>query len=113
MLYWRNGFTAGSGTLANAIVETAGLRNLAAELGIKGSFQMPLETLLTGAPDILISDWDNARGDALAEAILRHPALQKRFAGRSKVSIPAKRWVCGLPFVAGVIDRLREVRLRP
>ncbi|MDF2368041.1 ABC transporter substrate-binding protein, partial [Sneathiella sp.] len=53
-LYWANGFTSGEGTLANSVVKAAGFRNLGSELGIRGTGQVPLETLIISKPDLLI-----------------------------------------------------------
>lgn len=108
-LYWANGFTSGKDTLAQAIVTTAGLHNLAADLGISGSWQLPLETLLAANPDALITGRSRAQ-PALANERFRHPALQQRFAGRPQLQIANKYWICGTPWVATAIERLAAFR---
>ena len=108
-LYWANGFTSGQGTLAQAIVTAAGLHNLAADLGISGTWQLPLETLLAANPDALVTG--RAREHpALANETFRHPALQRRFAGRPQLRIEDKYWICGTPSVATAIEGLADFR---
>ena len=108
-LYWANGFTSGAGTLADAIVTAAGLRNLAAELGVSGTGQLPLETLMAAEPDALVMG--RARdGAALANETFRHPALGRRFTAHPKLRIADKHWICGTPSVASAIERLSAFR---
>ena len=108
-LYWANGYTSGTGTLANAVVEAAGLRTLGRTLGIAGTGILPLETLLVARPDVLILGRERA-APALAGAVLRHPALARSFAGRPLIRLPDNLWLCGTPHVAAAFERL--VRLR-
>jgi len=109
VLYWANGYTSGTATLANAAVEAAGFRTLGRELGLTGTGQLPLETLIAADPDILIMG-RKREGAALANETFRHPALRRAFAARSSVKMPDYLWVCGTPFVAEAIMRLSEVR---
>lgn len=109
-LYWANGFTSGEGTLANAIVRAAGFRNLGSELGIRGTGQVPLETLITSKPDVLIVD-EPQKESAMATEFFRHPALKEMFAEDVQISIPSNLWVCGTPEIADAIVKLHAVRL--
>lgn len=105
VLYWANGYTSGKDTLANAAVEAAGFRTLAGELGLLGTSQLPLETLLAADPDVLVMG--RVRDEpALANEIFRHPALRQAFADRPKVRVPDHLWVCGTPFIANAIEQL-------
>ncbi len=109
VLYWANGYTSGKGTLANAAVEAAGFRTLGRELGLTGTSQLPLETLLATEPDVLVVGQERD-GPALANEIFRHPALKRAFATRPKVSVPDHLWVCGTPYVADAIAQLSTAR---
>src|SRR5690606_7835098 len=51
-----NGFSYGANTLQHDFLTSLGLRNVAAEAGLQGPAQLPLETLLAAAPDFLFSD---------------------------------------------------------
>ena len=110
VLYWANGFTSGENTLANAAVEAAGFRTLGRALGLNGTAQLPLETLLNANPDVLIVG--RKRDDpALANEVFRHPALDRAFAGRPMISVPDHLWICGTPFVAEAVARLAALRV--
>lgn len=108
-LYWANGYSSGEGTLANAAVAAAGFRTLGTALGFKGTSQLPLETLLTTDPDLLIVGRERD-GEALATELLKHPALKQAFATRPRVSVPDHLWICGTPLVVDAIARLAAAR---
>ena len=108
-LYWANGYSSGRGTLADVVARAAGFRNLASELGLAGTAQLPLETLLASKPDVLIVGRQRG-GAAMAHEHLRHPAFRKAFADHPTVTLPNRLWVCGTPFVAEAVNRLRALR---
>ncbi|CAN0471687.1 unnamed protein product, partial [Discosporangium mesarthrocarpum] len=108
-LYWANGFTSGEGTLASSVVRAAGFRNLGSELGIKGTGQVSLETLITSMPDLLILDEQRDK-PARATENLHHPALQKMFDDHLRLSIPSNLWVCGTPVIADAIAELHAIK---
>ena len=109
-LYWANGYSSGDDTLAGAVVKAAGFRNLAGELGIRGTAQIPLETLIASNPDIIITD-DIHQTPALATEVFRHPALQAIFKDHRRVHIPSPLWACGTPVIADIIAELYAVRM--
>ena len=108
-LYWANGMTSGKGTLAASIAEAAGLRNLALELGLAGTWQLPLETLLAADPDGLVMGRIRET-PALANETFRHPALHSAFAARPSLAIADRFWICGTPFVAEAVEHLATLR---
>lgn len=107
VLYWANSYSSGRATLADAVVRKSGFRNLAAERGVSGTVQLPLESLLAAEPDLLIVGRERD-GPALATVPLHHPALRRAFADRPRVAVPDYLWVCGTPFVAEAVRRLRQ-----
>lgn len=55
VLYWNTGgFTAGAGTLPDALLELAGGRNVAAEAGIEGHAPVPMERVLALDPEVVL-----------------------------------------------------------
>lgn len=108
-IYYANGYTSGSGTLADAILEAAGYANIAAERGLSGLASLPLETLVTEQPDLIVLGQDYP-SPALAEGILRHPALRALDAGRA--SVADSLWVCGTPLALDAVTALRAARPR-
>ena len=73
-LYYANGFTVGSGALADSIVQEAGLQNLAAVLGLEGSGFLPLERLVFAEPHVIVTG-DRFDTPAIAQKMFSHPAL--------------------------------------
>jgi iron complex transport system substrate-binding protein len=104
-----NGATVGKGTLVDEIMTRAGLVNVAAELGIDSYGQIPLETVVASAVDILIISASRDGPPALATEILRHPVLATLSDRTQLVVLPARLWNCGGPANIEAIERLRQV----
>ncbi|MFO1105321.1 MAG: ABC transporter substrate-binding protein [Amaricoccus sp.] len=104
ILYYANGYTSGGGTLADAVLKAAGLRNLAAEQGLVGLAPLPLERLVLDPPDLLILG-QSYPSPALAQRLLDHPALRRLGAERAQVA--DNLWTCGTPLAAQAVAELR------
>jgi iron complex transport system substrate-binding protein len=107
-----NGYTAGSGTLADDLIRHAGLRNLGAELGIHGFAKVSLEQLLMAAPEIVITDQHSYRYPSLATELLDHPAIAALSRQAQPIRIPQRLWICGLPGSLEVLALLTRVHNR-
>jgi iron complex transport system substrate-binding protein len=108
-VYEPNGFTAGPGSLADAVLARAGLANYARQQGIGRTGAIPLELLVAHRPALLITDVQHA-APSLAEAMLWHPVLRDAFEGR-RVEVPASAWICGSPATLDALERLVRARL--
>ncbi|MEA3641839.1 MAG: ABC transporter substrate-binding protein [Lamprobacter sp.] len=96
-LYLRpNGGTAGSETYIDALLGLLGLRNLAAEQGIRGWGTVPLEQLMLDPPDIfLLGYFDQAQPQSTAR-FGRHPLLHQLLARIPSIQLPSNSgWGCG------------------
>ena len=109
VVYRPNGYTSGDQTLRSQIVEYAGFKNLAVELGMSHNRQLPLEVLITSRIDALMmeTDYDHA---ALAYELPNHPAIQTAFADVPRVDVPGKTWICGTTFITNALDHLVRFR---
>lgn len=107
-LYYANGYTSGAGTLADAVLRAAGITNIAADLGRQGLTRLDLELVLLSEPDLLVTGQDYG-SPALAQGILRHPAL--RASGARLVRVEDSLWTCGTPRVLDAVLQLRAERL--
>jgi iron complex transport system substrate-binding protein len=87
-----NGATVGKGTLVDEIMTRAGLTNVAAELGIDNYGQIPLETVVANAVDVLILSASRDGPPALATEILRHPVLSALADRTRLVVLPGRLW---------------------
>jgi len=104
-----NGVTVGKGTLVDEIMRRAGIANVAAELAIDNYGQIPLETVVANAVDVLILSASRDGPPALATEILRHPVLTALADRTRLVVLPGRLWNCGGPAVVEAIERLRRV----
>lgn len=84
------GYTAGTGSLADAVLRAAGLANAEPD-----GRRLGLEALLRHPPDLLVVP-ETPRFPSLATAMLAHPAL----AALPRVEIPPALTICGGPFTA-------------
>ncbi|WP_029003026.1 ABC transporter substrate-binding protein [Azorhizobium doebereinerae] len=107
-----NGFTAGAGSMADALLARAGLDNLARRHPADRMGQLTVEEIVTARPDVLVIDAEPGAPPALAQEVLRHPALADLKARR--VSVPGRLWACAGPELADAATRLaagaRETR---
>lgn len=111
-LTWQpGGFTSGSGTLVDAVLDAAGYDNLASRRGLKGYGFLTLEAVVDGRPDLLISD--NALPDppSLRQSLLAHPALDPKAGGvAARTVTPPPLTACAGPFTAQAVAMLRAKR---
>lgn len=104
-----NGATVGKDTLVDEIMTRAGLTNVAAELAIDNYGQIPLETLVASAVDVVILSASRDGPPALATEILRHPVLSALSDRARLVVLPGRLWNCGGPAAVEAIERLMRV----
>ncbi|MEA2938865.1 MAG: iron complex transport system substrate-binding protein [Alphaproteobacteria bacterium] len=101
-----NGVTVGPGTLADELITRAGFENVAATLGIDNYGQVPLETVVANAVDVLLLSAARDGPPAMATEILKHPVLTA-LSGRTRlVVMPNRLWNCGGPAVVDAIELL-------
>lgn len=100
-----NGFSFGSGSLQHEFLASLGLRNVAAEAGLRGPAQLPLEVLLAAQPDFVLIDQRGALDTQLAQPLLRHPALAALDASMRVIDMPDSVFQCGGPEFADAYRR--------
>ena len=106
------GFTVGADSLAHELMTLAGVRNVAAELGLDRWGSLSLETLLRSAPDLIVVSGYHARAASLANATLQHPALRRLQTQVHTVTIPAPLAACGLPNSLQAVELLQDAVAR-
>ena len=95
-LYYANGYTSGANTLAAEVVERAGFENLGSRSGLTGTAELPLESLVMGRPDLVVTGL-SYRAPALAQEVFEHPALSYLQKRSGAAAIPENLWICGTP----------------
>lgn len=107
LLYLRpSGGTAGQDTYVDDLMRRLGLRNLAAEQGVKGWGRFPLERLASTPPDIfLLGYFDQAQSPARS-AYGRHPRLRSLLERTPVIGLPGNAWGCGGLELLDVAERI-------
>ncbi|MFM2043900.1 MAG: hypothetical protein RLY86_2476 [Pseudomonadota bacterium] len=104
------GFTAGAGTLSDAVMRAAGLTNYAAAKGMNGYGYLSVETVAADPPDLLIASAQPKDYPSLQDRMLGHPALARAVPAGARPRIPGSLWACGGPFTAEAVTRLAAAR---
>lgn len=102
-----NSYTTGAGTLADAVMQAAGLKNMAAEQGIAGGARVPLEMLLAARPGLIVTGTTAYELPALAQENFAHPAFRAYAAGK-RARVADAYWICGAPFTLEAARALRR-----
>lgn len=105
-------FTAGSGTLSDAVIQAAGLVNYAADKGLVGYGYLPVETVAADPPDLLVANADEKGHPSLNGQLLAHPALAHAVSGDARPAVPGSMWTCGGPSTADAVTLLAAARDR-
>lgn len=108
-LYYADSYTSGTGTLADAVIRAAGLRNIGETLGLTGTVKLPLELLVLADPDLVVAGDGSYRAPALATEAYAHPAF-RALAGEA-VASPGQYWICGASFTVEAARRLQIAAL--
>lgn len=109
-LYYANGYTSGSATLAGDLLDAAGFENLAEVLGMSWGGHLALENLVMAAPDVVIVA-ERYAGASRSETVLDHPALMA-VRDRAARMTTGPEWVCGTPATLDALADLVELRAR-
>ncbi|MFP4004868.1 MAG: ABC transporter substrate-binding protein, partial [Alphaproteobacteria bacterium] len=106
VLYLANGYTTGKGSLYNAVLDLAGLDNVAAQMGVGAYGFLTVEQVLRAAPDIIIRAPGDPQAPALAYEKLNHRALRRYAQDHPVITAPSGDWFCGTPRVAAAARRI-------
>jgi len=75
LVYEPNGYATGGG-VTDEILTAVGLRNIAGHAHLTRSGTLPVEAVLTLAPELLVLNGGHEEQPARADLVLRHPALR-------------------------------------
>lgn len=108
--YQINSLSAGPGSLLDAALDAAGFDNLARRLPLGPAGRLPLETLVSDPPDLIVLTVAPDQFRTVAADNLRHPALADVLSRRAHIRLEMPLWLCGTPHVAEAVERLRAAR---
>ena len=104
----QTGFSAGAGTLYDAVLAAAGARNVVRE-PMSLSYRKPdVEVLLQAAPALLVRGSRDARIAGLGDDVMRHRLVRRFWSGGRTLTIPQAYYTCGTPMVADAAIALRR-----
>jgi iron complex transport system substrate-binding protein len=111
LLVNRGGYTAGSQSLAAALLAEAGLQPPPGAPEGYGGY-VPLERLLTLHPDVIV--FNNPPGDPSDQGStsLSHPALRALYPPERRIVLPTRYTLCGGPALSAAFDYLAELLTR-
>ena len=109
-LWYARGFTGGPATLAGDILATAGLTNVAAEVGLQHGGLLALEALILTDPDRLVLGGADPAPRSEAQRLLHHPALRALPAHARGTAMADRDWICGTPHVLSAVAALIAAR---
>ncbi len=95
-----DGASAGSGTFIDTVLQAAGTRNQATELGLRGWGGLDLERLVDVRPDLLVLGFFDQGGESRRMAFARHPVFRRLLAQRPVIAVPDRYWSCSGWFLA-------------
>lgn len=102
----RRGWVSGEANLMTSLLDAVGLRNAAADAGLRDGRLMSLEEIVMMRPDFLLV----SRADDVAEdqgrAMLLHPAIAERYPRDRLIVLPESLSVCGGAMLVEALDRL-------
>jgi len=108
--YDPNGYTVGDKTLRGTALKLAGWNNVAAKWGIDYYGTMPLESLVSLAPDAIIESPYSVGTYSRAQQVLKHPALRTQGVDPMIITIPSRQTICAGPWTVDMVELLARKR---
>ena len=110
LIFQRNGFSSGRGTLVDEMMTRAGFINAAERYGLSWWANVPLEHVIANPPAVLLAGAMNADMPTWADRVLRHPALRAMEPQVQRVTFPDKLLFCGGPVLIETAAALAQAR---
>ncbi len=110
LLYQRNGFSTGSGTLLDEMLNRVGFTNAAGRYGLVGWGNIPLESVVADPPQVLLADEIRPDVPTWADRVMRHPALKSIEGQMKRATFPDKLLYCGGPVLIEAAKALKDAR---
>lgn len=97
VFYRPGGLTAGPNSIINAMMDVAGVNNIALQIHNRSSRYLELENLMMRNPDLIIFSDYRVDVPTIRREILSHPAIKKGFPGLKTVYLPSNLMICSSP----------------
>jgi iron complex transport system substrate-binding protein len=110
LVFQRNGFSSGPGTLMDEMLRRTGFRNAATDYGARRTTDIALDSVVADPPEVLLSGETLPGAPTWGERVMRHPALQQ-LKGRVRIiGFPQYLMYCGGPNLVEAASRLAQAR---
>ena len=100
------GFTINRDSLANELLQMAGLNNAGAMLGLDEWGSLSVETLLKANPQVIVVTEYRLESASVANAFLKHPAIAAVKNHAQLIALHVRHWACGTPQSLDSVDRI-------
>ena len=110
VVYQVSGAVSGPGSLADAMLAAAGLRNMAEMYRLTQQGHVPLELLLAQPPDLLVLSSSPEDFRAAIADNLRHPVIGILRRRQASLELPWRMWLCGTPHILDAVEQLAAAR---
>ena len=102
LLYLSGNLASGGGTLLDELMRRAGLRDAAADYGLRHTGTLPLETIIERPPDLILMPDLSDRPSALRATVLHY---------RTRIALfPRRLTNCGGPVIGPAVETLAAAR---
>lgn len=105
LLFIAGDLATGRGTLLDEMMTRAGLRDAAAEYGLRGTGTLPVETIVARPPVLILTTDGGGRTAALRREVLRATGARTAQAPFARALVN-----CGGPTIPAALARLRTIR---
>jgi iron complex transport system substrate-binding protein len=112
LLFQRNGFSSGHGTLVDEMLTRTGFINIAVRYGLRDWGNIPLERVIADPPQVLLAGEVTPGMPTWADRVLRHPALMQAELHVSRATFPERLLYCGGPVLIESAAALANARRR-
>jgi iron complex transport system substrate-binding protein len=110
LVFQRNGFSSGPGTLIDELLRRTGFRNAAVDYGATRTTEIALDAVVADPPEVLLSGETLPGAPTWGERVMRHPALQQLKGRIHIVGFPQHLMYCGGPNLVESAGRLAAAR---
>jgi len=109
VIFQRNGFSPGTGTLMDELMRRVGFINVAARYGAEWG-NIPLEELIEDPPQVLLAGEVRSNMPTWADRVLRHPSLRRLESRMTRAIFPDRLLYCAGPVLIQTADALMKAR---
>ncbi len=110
LIYQRNGFSTGSGSVLNEMLARTGFTNAAGRYGLVWWGNISLERVVADPPQMLLAGEVRPNTPTWADRVVRHPALKAVGPRMGRATFPDRLFYCAGPVLIKTAAALKAAR---